>query len=127
MLVRVVSEFDLKLQSVIHGDEDDDQEHRQAESGLPAELQYEHQGTMKGAAVSQENVSRHPSHPSIGPSDVIGSAVVHRSWLDLSKQREAEVLGHPGFGPCSSRRSGSLLLNERLLVSGINAPHRRIY
>lgn len=73
VLVRIVPEFNLQLQPVVHGDEDDDQEHGQAESGLPAELQYKHQGTMKGATVSQENVSRHPSHPSIGSSDVTGS------------------------------------------------------
>lgn len=73
VLVRIVPEFDLQLQPVVHGDEDDDQEHRQPESGLPAELQYEHQGTVKSATVSQENISRHPSHPSVGFSDVIES------------------------------------------------------
>lgn len=80
VFVCIVSEFDLQLQSVIHGDEDDDQEHRQTKSRLPAKFQYKHQGTMKGATISQEYVSRHSSHPSIGPTDVqLGqcSTVVH--------------------------------------------------
>lgn len=72
MLVRVVPKFNFQLQPVVHGDENDNEEHGQAKSGLPAKFEYEHQGTMKGATVSQKNVSRHPSHPSVGPSDVIG-------------------------------------------------------